>query len=129
MTNLTNAERLILAFESSHPSTSLSLHELAVFAESLGGNGDAVRMSIGRDASVCAYIAALTIRHIECINGAFEREDRSNNRELSMPNTGHGHVYPRADGAVARCGGPGFCKECNVDNAIKSNSQPASDGL
>ena len=24
----------------------------------------------------------------------------------------HGHVYPRPDGAKARCGGPGFCRQC-----------------
>lgn len=45
------------------------------------------------------------------------------------PNRGHGHVYPRADGIVAKCGGPGICKECNSDQAQKSNSKPASDGL
>lgn len=25
---------------------------------------------------------------------------------------GHGHVYPRADGALARCGGPAICQVC-----------------
>ena len=28
-------------------------------------------------------------------------------------NSGHGHVYPRADGVTARCGGPGICSECS----------------
>lgn len=39
--------------------------------------------------------------------------------EHQMPNTGHGHVFPRADGAVARCGGPGICAECKADLARK----------
>lgn len=30
-------------------------------------------------------------------------------------NVGHGHVFPRPDGVRARCGGPGFCKECSRD--------------
>lgn len=35
---------------------------------------------------------------------------------------GHGHVRPRADGARAKCGGPGACTTCNretVANAIE----------
>jgi hypothetical protein len=27
-------------------------------------------------------------------------------------NTGHGHVRPRPDGLMARCGGPGICVAC-----------------
>lgn len=38
-----------------------------------------------------------------------------------MTNIGHGHVFPREDGAKARCGGPGICDECNADLAAKSN--------
>ncbi len=30
-------------------------------------------------------------------------------------NTGHGHVWPRPDGARARCGGPKLCRECALD--------------
>ena len=28
---------------------------------------------------------------------------------------GHGHVYPRADGFKARCGGPTYCEACLND--------------
>lgn len=34
-------------------------------------------------------------------------------------NTGHGHVYPRPDGAKARCGGPALCDVCAKDQARK----------
>ncbi len=34
-------------------------------------------------------------------------------------NKGHGHVWPRPDGAKARCGGPGICSECSRDAAMK----------
>lgn len=33
-------------------------------------------------------------------------------------NSGHGHVWPRPDGAKARCGGPGLCAQCSRDQAI-----------
>jgi hypothetical protein len=32
-------------------------------------------------------------------------------------NTGHGHVRPRPDGILARCGGPGICSECALEKA------------
>lgn len=46
-------------------------------------------------------------------------------RTLDQPgapgqNTGHGHVYPRPDGARARCGGPGLCRQCAADAARKN---------
>lgn len=28
---------------------------------------------------------------------------------------GHGHVYPRIDGSVTRCGGPSICSQCSID--------------
>lgn len=30
-------------------------------------------------------------------------------------NSGHGHAWERPDGLKARCGGPGFCRECAGD--------------
>ena len=38
-------------------------------------------------------------------------------------NVGHGHVWPRADGLKARCGGPGLCTECSGEAAAKANMQ------
>jgi hypothetical protein len=34
-------------------------------------------------------------------------------------NSGHGHVFPRADGVKARCGGPAICTECARDLGLK----------
>lgn len=31
--------------------------------------------------------------------------------------SGHGHVVPNADGSLARCGGPGICSECALEQA------------
>jgi len=43
---------------------------------------------------------------------------------------GHGHVRPRADGARAKCGGPGACTRCNreavLNAAEKLRARPAS---
>lgn len=35
-------------------------------------------------------------------------------------NDGHGHVWPRADGMRARCGGPGLCPECSREAEAKN---------
>ena len=37
-------------------------------------------------------------------------------------NTGHGHVFPRPDGAKMRCGGPAMCKVCAADRARKPDT-------
>lgn len=34
--------------------------------------------------------------------------------------SGHGHVTPNADGTKARCGGPGLCSECALEQARAS---------
>lgn len=41
------------------------------------------------------------------------------------PNSGHGHVRPRPDGLVARCGGPEICSECREE----LENQKLIDGL
>lgn len=38
-------------------------------------------------------------------------------------NFGHGHVYPRPDGARAKCGGPLICAECAKDQARKNQEE------
>jgi hypothetical protein len=38
-------------------------------------------------------------------------------------NQGHGHVFPRPDGARARCGGPGICSKCQSDAERKAAEQ------
>ena len=42
--------------------------------------------------------------------------------QLKRASTGHGHVYPRADGTRARCGGPMLCSECARDFVEKNKS-------
>lgn len=43
-------------------------------------------------------------------------------------NTGHGHVYPRTDGVVARCGGPALCRGC-ANDLIERDGQRTTDAL
>lgn len=40
-----------------------------------------------------------------------------------LVNFGHGHVFPRKDGAKARCGGAGICDQCSRDSARKNASE------
>jgi hypothetical protein len=49
-------------------------------------------------------------------------------------NRGHGYVWPRDDGRVARCGGPALCAECAADAAAKADpargvERPATPGV
>lgn len=39
----------------------------------------------------------------------------------------HGHVTPNPDGNRARCGGPGFCKQCSEELAQKMQSDCAAE--
>lgn len=44
-------------------------------------------------------------------------------------NTGHGHVYPRPDRVVARCGGPALCDVCAKEEAAqKAAAEQPNDG-
>lgn len=47
-----------------------------------------------------------------------------------IPNSGHGHVFPRPDGVKARCGGPAICPVCAQDlGALQADqrlAQPAA---
>lgn len=55
--------------------------------------------------------------------------------EQRPSNTGHGHVFPRPDGARARCGGPGMCPVCSADQVRKgiqehdAEQRPSKDQL
>ena len=40
-------------------------------------------------------------------------------------NSGDGHVWDRPDGALCRCGGPGFCKDCQSDHDWLITQLPA----
>jgi hypothetical protein len=42
-------------------------------------------------------------------------------------NIGHGHVWKRADGAVARCGGPKLCAECARDERLLAFEKGSED--
>lgn len=42
------------------------------------------------------------------------------------PNSGHGHVFPRPDKVVARCGGPALCLTCKGDEARKKSDEQAA---
>lgn len=33
-------------------------------------------------------------------------------------NSGHGHIHPRPDGVMTRCGGPGICNECSIESLV-----------
>lgn len=39
------------------------------------------------------------------------------------PNSGHGHVHPRPDKVVARCGGPKLCEQCARELAEVQQTQ------
>ncbi len=51
-----------------------------------------------------------------------------NRVEARVPNTntGHGHVWERADGVRVRCGGPGLCTLCASDSVRHASKGNAS---
>jgi NAD-dependent DNA ligase len=40
---------------------------------------------------------------------------------------GHGHIVPRLDGTLMRCGGPGICKTCQKEGLLLDIWQEAVD--
>lgn len=64
MTDLTTAERLILAFENLPPGSALRINDVIRMIDVMGGSAEAVQRTT-HEASLCAYISALTIRYVE----------------------------------------------------------------
>lgn len=114
--SITPAQRLIDIFEWAHPEATVYKQDLADLARSLGGKPEVV-LDARWDTSILAYICALTVRHIE------ENQPKIHMREQFPLNEGHGHVYPRPDGVVAKCGGPGLCEICSADLLQKLSRQ------
>ncbi|MBG6292009.1 hypothetical protein I5I61_31550 [Pseudomonas nitroreducens] len=46
-----------------------------------------------------------------------------------LGNEGHGHVIPRLDGTVMRCGGPNICKTCQKERLLLDIWQEAEETL
>lgn len=42
-----------------------------------------------------------------------------------LTNAGHGHVWRRPDGMVARCGGPALCRACMADRGALDAARQA----
>lgn len=42
-------------------------------------------------------------------------------------NTGHGHVWKRPDGLIAKCGGPKLCVECGGSGTVTVYVPPAGE--
>jgi len=42
-------------------------------------------------------------------------------------NVGHGHVFPRPDGRLSRCGGPALCRTCSDDAAKRETAREQAD--
>lgn len=48
--------------------------------------------------------------------------------DLAVPNSGHGHLRPRPDGAKARCMGPPRCTGCALELAAMDKVPGAAGG-
>ncbi|MDH0287722.1 hypothetical protein N7414_01235 [Pseudomonas sp. GD04087] len=56
---------------------------------------------------------------------ASQQGEHAKRAEQAEGAQGHGHVTPRADGFLARCGGPGICKVCQAEQARAALAQPS----
>lgn len=79
----------------------------------------------GQTGTICT--CRVDVRDLDC---PFHGTEAAANRRIEAdaeghPNSGHGHVYPRPDGAKARCGGPALCSKCARDAAALARSTPA----
>lgn len=51
------------------------------------------------------------------LTGSFTCPSCQKPTKATFRRDGHGHVYPRLDGSLARCGGPGACVVCSREAA------------
>lgn len=99
---------------------------LIVLREGLGLNFEAMRpalqvgapIAIGRGGAVIADV-------LDDFPAAYSLRLKEVRTQLS--NEGHGHVVPRLDGTVMRCGGPGICRTCQKERLLLDIWQEAAD--
>ncbi|WP_448681400.1 Lar family restriction alleviation protein [Pseudomonas nicosulfuronedens] len=99
---------------------------LIVLREGLGLNFQAMRpalqvgapIAIGRGGAVIAEV-------LEDFPAAHALRLKEIHTQLGSE--GHGHVLPRLDGTVMRCGGPGICKTCQKERLLLDIWQQAAE--
>lgn len=90
---------------------------LIVLREGLGLNFEAMRpalhvgapIAIGRGGAVIADVLD---------DFPDVRTQRLQELRAQLGNDGHGHVVPRLDGSMAKCGGPRLCKTCEKEELL-----------
>jgi hypothetical protein len=60
---------------------------------------------------------ALSASLVVWLDAVLADADSSADPAPGRTNDGHGHVRPRPDGVLARCGGPAICRECALEAA------------
>ncbi|WP_325435136.1 Lar family restriction alleviation protein [Pseudomonas nitroreducens] len=99
---------------------------LIVLREGLGLNFEAMRpalqigapIAIGRGGAVIADV----LDDFPAAHSLRLKEVRT-----QLGNEGHGHVVPRLDGTLMRCGGPSICKTCQKERLLLDIWQEAAD--
>lgn len=99
---------------------------LIVLREGLGLNFEAMRpalqvgapIAIGRGGAVIADV----LDDFPAAHSLRLKEIRT-----QLGTDGHGHVVPRLDGVVMRCGGPGICKSCQKEQLLLDIWQAAEE--
>ena len=107
-----------------YPLIRLSYHESARAAEN--ARIEELERDVARYRWLREFIdqSPQAIEHLACSDGDLLDEvidaalaHQGKAAEKRNPNSGHGHVYPRPDRVLMRCGGPGICSECSRDKA------------
>lgn len=99
---------------------------LIVLREGLGLNFEAMRpalqvgapIAIGRGGAVIADV-------LEDLPDV--RTQRLQEIRAQLGNEGHGHIVPRLDGTLMRCGGPNICKICQKEQLLLNIWQAAEE--